>query len=698
MPKKMLVNMSDPDECRVAVVENGRLSELFIEHASAEHYVGNIYKGRIENIEPSIQAAFVDLGLERNGFLHVSDVNPDYMKQTRVKKGGQFPRLQNVLRRGQEVVVQVTKSGIGTKGPALTTYMSLAGRFLVLMPNIKRHGVSRKIENDEQRQRLKEALQQMNAPTDMGVIVRTAGDGRTKRELQRDLAYLQRLYTAITKRIKQTKAPALIYQESDLVTRVIRDFFTPDTDEVIVDSESVRKKAIDFLQGVMPRYAARVKLYQDEAPLFHAYGVEKEIESIYARRVELPGGAYLVIDQAEALVAIDVNSGSFRERRDPEENSYQLNMLAAKEVARQLRLRDLGGVIVIDFIDMLDQKHRRDVEKALSDELKLDKARYKVLKMSDFGIVEMTRQRMRPSVRRSMFQECPYCQGTGQLRSVESMAIAILRLLPLALAREDATSVQLTVSRDVALHLNNTKRRDIVCIEDKFKKSIAILGDVSVSTEYMRFVCFDRHGVASECNPTCEVVTEPILKVPEQAQRERKPKAEPPARPKPQPRPEPAKIEAEIARPAAKPQPQPEPVPAPVQIEPQLEKAKVGAAEAPQQPQQEAPSHGEPEHKAHRSRRHRGRGSRARRSARKRTQTAGTGAEGAKQQAGGMLPVAEGPLPSEPSGITESPHPLGEPADERPLQPQSGQERPKKRESEPSRGENGSENGGDFPD
>jgi len=501
MPRKMLVNMTDPEECRVAVVQDGKLEELFIERESSEHHVGNIYKGRVENVEPSIQAAFVECGLERNGFLHVSDVNSTYFRQAHAKQdpqGHHFPKLQHVLHRGQEVVVQVTKSAIGTKGPALTTYLSLAGRYLVLMPSIKRHGVSRKIEDEQQRQKLKDALQQINTPDDMGVIVRTAGEGRTKRELQRDLNYLMRLWSVINKRIKKGKAPALIYQESDLVTRVIRDYFTPETDEIIVDNETVKRKAIDFLKGVMPRYAQRVLLHEGSEPLFHAQGVEDQIEAIYSRRVQLPGGGYIVTDQTEALVAIDVNSGSFREQRDPELNAYQLNMIAAVEIARQLRLRDLGGVIVIDFVDMFDQKHRRDVEKALQDALKNDKARYKVLRMSDFGIVEMTRQRMRPSVRRALFLECPNCKGTGQIRTVESVAVAVIRQLPLVLTRDEVTKVEIIAGTDVASYINNTRRRDIAEIEERTKKSVVVSADPRAFGEAVRFVCYDKAGAQSE--------------------------------------------------------------------------------------------------------------------------------------------------------------------------------------------------------
>jgi len=504
MARKMLVNMTDPEECRIALVEDGRLEALFVERESSEHHVGNIYKGRVENVEPSIQAAFVDCGLERNGFLHISDVNSDYFKQARSGRdagGRNMRKLQNVLHRGQEVVVQVAKSGIGTKGPALTTYLSFAGRYLVLMPNIKRHGVSRKIEDEERRQRLKHILHDMKTPENMGVIVRTAGEGRNKKELQRDLNYLMRLYAAIQTRTRKSNAPALIYQESDLVTRVIRDFFTPDTDEVIVDDENVMEKAVDFFKGVMPRYAQRVKLHQGGEPLFHAQAIERQIENIYLRRVDLPGGGYLVVDQTEALVAIDINSGSFRQSNDPEQNSFRLNMTAAAEVARQLRLRDLGGVIIIDFVDMLDPKHRREVEKALQEALSSDKARYNMLRMSEFGIVEMTRQRMRPSVRRSLFLECPYCKGTGQMRTVESVAASALREVSARLSRDDVAKVEVSVTPEVAFYLNNAKRREVVEIEQRLGKTVVVSADKGAVGESVRLTFYDKSGAPAERTP-----------------------------------------------------------------------------------------------------------------------------------------------------------------------------------------------------
>ena len=502
MARKMLVNMANPEECRVAVIEDGKLEELFIERESSEHHVGNVYKGRVENVEPSIQAAFVDCGLERNGFLHVSDVNSDYFKQARAKgeRQGGHQKLQHVLHRGQEVVVQVTKSGIGTKGPALTTYLSLAGRYLVLMPSIRRHGVSRKIEDEKERVRLKRVLDESRTPADMGVIVRTAGEGHTKRDIQRDLNYLMRLYSAITTRIKKSKAPSLIYQESDLVTRVIRDFFTPETDEIVVDDQDVRRKAEDFLKGVMPRYAQRVKMHEGPEPLFHAHGIEGQIESIYARRVDLPEGGYIVIDQTEAIVAIDINSGSFRQSNDPEVNAYKLNLQAAAEVARQLRLRDLGGVIIIDFVDMMDLGHRHEVEKALLDAMKRDKARYRTAKMSEFGIVEMTRQRMRPSVRRALFLECPYCKGTGVMRTAESVAASVMRELALILSRDEVARVDVNASATVVSYLNNTKRRELAEIEERFKKSVVVNTDIHAIGDTASYVWYDRAGRPSNWN------------------------------------------------------------------------------------------------------------------------------------------------------------------------------------------------------
>ncbi|MCI0459455.1 MAG: Rne/Rng family ribonuclease [Gemmataceae bacterium] len=753
MKKEMLINVLQPEECRIAIVEDGVLEELYVERTSQESYVGNIYKGRIVNIEPSIQAAFVDFGIGRNGFLHVSDVEPAYYRhleqrrgdngprrghrgrergqapsrryaeepprrplepepavaepspeaeslaetvlesepvpasappesepgtaaskpsrgtrRSRRRSGGReaeaappagmeetpptpvgagpagqpetaaepaasesepeppapsprprvmdsaerrteqedaataplesassyreedlfFPRsepappktvanvaepapavapplrfheesepagepaepelepddraeelaeerfeefdeeidelprrrpprderrgrrgrrpmgrpgagrpkplIQDIFRRGQEVLVQVIKEGIGTKGPTLSTYISIAGRYLVLMPGLNRVGVSRKIADDEQRRRLREIFNELQPPRGLGFIIRTAGLDKTKKELQRDLAYLSRLWQVVVRRIRKLKAPAEIYQESDMITRTIRDTFTNDIDTIWVDEATAFEHAQEFLQIVMPRYASRIKLYSDPEPLFHKYGIEEEIARIQQRHVPLPNGGSIVIDQTEALVAIDVNSGNFRADNNAEETAFQMNLLAAKEVARQLRLRDLGGVIVNDFIDMREEKHRRDVERTLRDAVRRDRARTKILKMSAFGIIEMTRQRIRPSLKRSVYQDCPHCGSTGQVKTCESMSIDVMRMIQLAAHRENIQRIQVHVHEDVANYLLNKKRKEISRLEETGEIQVAITGSVGLAPETLNFTCYDNNN------------------------------------------------------------------------------------------------------------------------------------------------------------------------------------------------------------
>ena len=479
MKQEMLINVAQAEECRIAIVEDGVLEELYLERTSQSNFVGNIYKGRIVNLEPSIQAAFVDFGVGRNGFLHISDVEPQYFRQggydprkAILPNGGQRPErndrndrdfgddidldddgdgddetggegraearsdarsegrgrsgggrngggvraprqrvgvrprfkppIQEIFQRGDEVLVQVIKEGIGTKGPTLSTYISIPGRYLVLMPALGRIGVSRKIENDEDRRRLRDILRELNPPKGVGFIVRTAGTDRTKKELSRDLAYLLRLWKVIVRRIKKTTGPVDIYEESDMIIRTIRDIFTGDVDTIFIDEPKAFERAKEFLQIVMPRYVNRLKLYEGREPLFHKYKLDEEIAQINQRRVPLKGGGSLVIDQTEALVAIDVNSGSFRTDGSAEDSAYQLNQIAAREIARQLRLRDLGGVVVNDFIDMRKERNRRNVEHTLRDAVKRDRARTKILRTSPFGLIEMTRQRIRPSIKRSV--------------------------------------------------------------------------------------------------------------------------------------------------------------------------------------------------------------------------------------------------------------------------------------------------------
>ncbi|NBR45480.1 MAG: Rne/Rng family ribonuclease, partial [Synechococcaceae bacterium WB5_2B_268] len=390
-----------------------------------------------------IQAAFVDFGVGRNGFLHISDVEPQYYRQggldpdkafdvepaakpgeaaegeggrpaTRRKpRIGDRPRvkppIQDILRRGDEVLVQVIKEGFGTKGPTLSTYISIPGRYLVLMPPLGRVGISKKIDDERDRRVLRDIMLDLKPPKGVGFVVRTAGTERTKSEMARDMAYLLRLWKSIVRRMRKYSAPIDIYQESDMIIRTIRDMFTEDVGRILIDEPAAYERAREFLELVMPKYAPRLQFYDGKEPLFHRYGLEEEIGRIHQRKVPLKGGGSIVIDQTEALVAIDVNSGSFRTEKSAEENAYQMNLIAAKEIARQLRLRDLGGVIVNDFIDMRKEKYRRGVEKALHEAMKRDRARTKVLRTSPFGLVEMTRQRIRPSLRKSIFRDCPTC-------------------------------------------------------------------------------------------------------------------------------------------------------------------------------------------------------------------------------------------------------------------------------------------------
>ena len=542
MKQEMLINVRQPEESRIAIVEDGVLEELYVERAGHDSYVGNIYKGVVVNMEPSIQAAFVDFGVGRNGFLHISDLESQYFRQggfdpdkplgpdgprrrprppaAVAAEGDEFeevddepsparrhargyrtggrprikPPIQDVLRRGDEVLVQVIKEGMGTKGPTLSTYISIPGRYLVLMPALGRVGVSRKIEDDEVRRRLREIMGELSPPKGLGFIVRTAGSDRTKKELSRDLAYLLRLWKVIVRRIKKLQAPIDIYEESDMIIRTIRDIFTADVDTIYIDELSAYERAREFLQLVMPRHVNRLQLYQGKEPLFHKYRMDEEIAKIHRREVPLKQGGSIVIDQTEALVAVDVNSGSFRADDSAEETAYQMNLLAAQEIARQLRLRDLGGVIVNDFIDMRKEKHRRGVERALRDAVKRDRARTKILRTSPFGLIEMTRQRVRPSLKRSVYCDCPTCGGTGVVKSAESMAIEVVRLLILASQRPEVARVTMEVAGEVADYLNNKKRRELARLEDEGEMTVQLLATKGVGPEHLAIQCRDAEG------------------------------------------------------------------------------------------------------------------------------------------------------------------------------------------------------------
>jgi ribonuclease E len=500
--KEMIINVVPNEECRIALLESGKLEEIYFERASAENHVGNIYKGVVTNVESSIQAAFVDFGLDKNGFLHISDLHPQYFppEQRQMENvGRKLPRrsrppIQRCLRRGQELLVQVTKEGIGTKGPTLTTYLSIPGRFLVMMPGMRRLGVSRRIDDDEMRDKLRSLMSDLSLPDDVGFIARTAAQNRTKRELQMDLNYLSRLWKTVEKRIKSERAPAELYRESDLVIRTIRDVFTSDIDRIIVDNHEVGERGREFLSIFSPRSRDAVLEYEGPVPIFHRYGIEAELERLHSRHVPLRSGGSLVIDQTEALVAIDVNSGRFRSEGDAESTAYKINLEAAEEIPRQLRLRDLGGVIVCDFIDMRVESHRREVERRLIKNLRQHKERAKVLRMSAFGIIEMTRQRQRASFTSSVFQDCHHCRGSGLVKTVESVALDVMRLLQLSSTVEHIHSIEVRVSPEVADLLQNRKRAALYAVETRNRRQILIRPDSAFGLDQVQIQCYDRRN------------------------------------------------------------------------------------------------------------------------------------------------------------------------------------------------------------
>jgi len=500
--RQMLINVADADECRIALLTEGRLDELHMERAASTSNVGNIYKGVVTNVEPSIQAAFIDFGLPSHGFLHISDLQPSYFpdnkRETEVV-GKKTPRrhrppIQQCLRRGTEMIVQVIKEGIGTKGPTLTTYLSLPGRFLVMMPGMEQLGVSRKIEDDQQRRQMRDALNQLSLPKGVGVIMRTAGLGRPKRDLQRDLNFLVRLWRRVEKRMKQVSGPAELYRESDLVIRTIRDLYDSSIGQIVVDSPGVAKRVREFLAIASPRSQDVVKLYEGSEPLYHRYGIETEIDKLHSKRVPLPCGGSLVIEQTEALVAIDVNSGKFRIPDNAEETALRVNVEAADEIARQLRLRDLGGLIVIDFIDMMQERHRRKIERQISEALKKHKERAKVLRISQFGILELTRQRQRPSFAKSVYRDCPRCAGSGRVKAPETVSLEVMRHIRLASQRPGVARIDVRVATSVAEEILNRKRPQLAAIEQDGNQSLYIHAEPNFTPDQVEWSCTDRRG------------------------------------------------------------------------------------------------------------------------------------------------------------------------------------------------------------
>ncbi|MCA0202578.1 MAG: Rne/Rng family ribonuclease, partial [Proteobacteria bacterium] len=477
--KRMLFNATQAEELRVAIVDGQKLIDLDIESAAKEQRKSNIYKAVITRIEPSLEAAFVDYGAERHGFLPFKEISRAYFQPV---VEASRASIKEALKEGQELIVQVEKDERGNKGAALTTFVSLAGRYLVLMPNNPRGGgVSRRVEGDE-RAELRDVMDQLEVPSGMSLIARTAAIGRNAEELQWDLNYLLQLWRAIDGAAQAQEGAFLIYQEGSLVIRAIRDYFQPDIGEILIDTDDVYEQARQFMAHVMPQNVNRVKRYHDDVPLFSRFQIEHQIESAYSRQVSLPSGGAIVIDHTEALVSVDVNSGRATRGADIEETAFKTNCEAADEVARQLRLRDLGGLIVIDFIDMESQKNQREVENRLRDALRYDRARVQTGKISRFGLLELSRQRLRPALAETSYIPCPRCNGTGHIRSTESSALHILRILEEEAMKDNTGALHCQVPVDVATFLLNEKRDDIAKIEIRHKVGLVLIPNRHLET------------------------------------------------------------------------------------------------------------------------------------------------------------------------------------------------------------------------
>lgn len=485
MSSKILINAVDAEECRIAKVNNNKLEEFHLETASREITQGNIYKAIVTRVEPSLQAVFVDYGADRHGFLQKGEIHSDYFQDS--EKGDRS--LTTIVKRGMELIVQVTKDPIMKKGAMLTTFISLPGRHMVLMPGSTNRGVSRKISDEEERKRLKDILGKLKLPEGFGVIVRTAGKSATKTLLSNDMRYLMRLWKEINKKGMTESAPTALYKERNLAVRSIRDYFTTDVNEILIDDLAIYREVKAFVNIIAPKQGNIVKHHKSAKPIFTRYQLEQQIASIYESRVSLKSGGSIVIDQTEALVAIDVNSGRATQKTSIEQTALQSNLEAAEEIARQLRLRDLGGLIVIDYIDMRDTKHRAKVESTMKLHLKSDKARTKVGRISKFGLMEMSRQRIRPSIEFSHYVACRHCKGKGLVASTESLGIAFLRKLSLDTLKGEITSATAMVPPDVATYLLNRKRSDILDLEVRRDITITIEADAEMIPGESRILC-----------------------------------------------------------------------------------------------------------------------------------------------------------------------------------------------------------------
>lgn len=517
--KRMLINATQEEELRVALVDGQRLYDLDIENRSRVQKKASIYKGKITRVEPSLEAAFVDFGAERHGFLPLKEISPQYF--TKKSSDGGRVNIKEVVAEGTEVIVQVEKEERGNKGAALTTFISLAGRYLVLMPNNPRAGgISRRIEGDE-RSEIREALASLDIPDGMGMIVRTAGVGKQQEELQWDLDYLLSLWTAVTDAAKNNPAPLLIYQESNVIIRTIRDYLRQDIGEVLFDTQEAFDEALQFVRQVMPHYESRIKLYQESLPLFNRYQIEGQIETAFQREVKLPSGGSIVIDPTEALVSIDINSARATRGSDIEETALNTNLEAADEIARQLRLRDMGGLIVIDFIDMSAARNQKEVENRVRDALEADRARVQVGRISRFGLLEMSRQRLRPSLEETSSIVCPRCSGQGAIRDIKSQSLSILRILQEEANKRKSAEIRAVVPISVASYLLNEKRAAVAAIEEQSGCKLVVVGNASLETPH-----YEIHGVsAQDANSTASYDIDVHPEVPETNHKHARPTA-----------------------------------------------------------------------------------------------------------------------------------------------------------------------------
>jgi ribonuclease E len=493
MSKKiMLINADHPEECRAVLLDKGRVEDLIVEHASHEQIKGNIYLGVINRIEPAIEAAFVDIGGKKFGFLPFKDVQKENYLQTGEKKAR--VRIQDVLARGQKLLVQVAKEGRGNKGPSLTNSLSLPGRFLVLVAGQEASAISRKIEDEAERKKLKEIVAEFNLPENMGLIIRTAGLGRTKTELNRDLQMLLKIWEQIQEAIAdpEKQAPYMVYQEPGLVVRTVRDHFTTDTSEIIVDNVQSYRSLKDFMKLLMPRMRNRITLYKETRPLFSVHKVEEQIESIYNRTIQLPSGGSIVIDSAEAMVCIDVNSGKTTSASQLEETALKTNMEAADEIARQLRLRDLGGLVVIDFIDMMQKKNKAHVEKQLKAACKIDKARINISRISKFGLIEMSRQRLSPPVKTGVFETCPRCDGLGHVKSAGALTLQVLRRIQETVGSDRIRVLQVKVDASVLEYMLNWKMDYLMRFQEIHGLKIQFKGEPNLDFSEYGYLVLER--------------------------------------------------------------------------------------------------------------------------------------------------------------------------------------------------------------